>query len=141
MKTNHASYAAALRQTLRTTAAAYGYALSTTTTAAILTSVRGKPHPAELFLFIAGALTGFAALEIGLLATGSDGQNSEDGGQAFPFAGVLNCFSVPAALGASIGLAHLLHGIIAWLVAPLAATAIYLAVVGIQVEVVRATRG
>lgn len=133
-------YANALRETLRTTAAAYGYALSIATTVTILTTVHGKPGSGPLYLFIAGALVAFAALESVLLVLGGRGEDSDAGGQAFPFAGVLNCFSVPAALAASIGVAHAVHGELAWLIAPCVATAIYLLVVALQVEAVTAFR-
>jgi hypothetical protein len=132
-------YARSLSQTLRTTAAAYGYTLAIATTISILSTVRGKPHAAELLLFVAGGLTAFAALELLLLFVRK--ADADDSGHALPLAGVLNCFSVPAALGASIGLAHALRGEIAWLIAPLAATGIYMVVVAAQVMVVERLRG
>ncbi len=47
-----ATYGQALQTTLRTTAAAYGYTLTTATTMGILTSVHGKPHTGQLFGFV-----------------------------------------------------------------------------------------
>ena len=132
-------YGAALRQTLRTTAAAYGYALSLTSTAAALNSILGKPAIGQLFVFVAGALAAFAALEALMLAE-QPGDDDAGAGQAFPFAGALNCFSVPAALGSSIGVAHAVSGTLAWLLAPFAATAVYLLIVAVQVRVVEAVR-
>src|SRR4051794_6656522 len=97
-------YSHALRETLRTTAAAYGYTLSVATTITVLNSVHGKPRTLDLFLFVAGGLAAFGALEAVLLTGGS--ADSPDDGQRFPFAGALNIFSVPAALASSIAIAH-----------------------------------
>ncbi len=138
--TESARYRDALRETLRTTAAAYGFALSVATTLALLTSLHGKPRAGDVFLFAAGSLVAFAALELILVATTDDDGDSA-GGQAFPFAGALNFISVGAALGCSVAIAHILSGALAWLVAPFAATFVYLAVVALQVRVVEAWRG
>jgi hypothetical protein len=128
----------ALRTTLRSTAAAYGYALSIATTMGLLTSVHGAPNAGRLFLFVAGGLLGFALLEVLLLVLPAPEGSPDD---AFPFAGVLNVFSVGAALGAAIGVANAIGGAIAWGVTPLAATAVYLAVVSLQVAAVARLRG
>lgn len=133
-----ADYADSLRQTLRTTAAAYGYTLSVATTMVALIGTHGTPHTGELFLFVAGGLMGFAALELPLVL--ADAEDARNEGQVFPFAGALNCLSVPAALGSAVGIAHGVHGELAWLLAPLAATAVYMAVVAVQVEIVRRVR-
>jgi hypothetical protein len=100
-------YSRALRETLRTTAAAYGYTLGIATTITVLQGVHGKPTTGDLFLFIAGGLAAFACLEAVLL--GSSSEDSGDQGQQFPFAGALNIFSAPAALGSSVGIAHGVH--------------------------------
>jgi hypothetical protein len=127
----------ALRTTLRSTAAAYGYALTTASTLGLLTSVHGSPNAGRLFLFVAGGLLGFAVLE-GLLLVLPAPEGSPD--DAFPFAGVLNVFSVGAGLGAATGLAHAIGGALAWGVTPLAATTVYLAVVSLQVAAVERLR-
>jgi hypothetical protein len=132
------SYRGALRTTLRSTAAAYGYALTIGTTSAVLTTVRGKPDEADLFLFIAGGLVAFALLEAALLASGDRDDSGPD--HAFPFAGALNFLAVAAGLGAASGLAHAVHSAVAWLVAPLAATAVYLLLVAVQVTLVGSLR-
>ena len=131
-------YHAALRVTLRQTAAAYGYTLTIATTAAVLTSVHGSPHTGQLFLFVAGGLVAFAALDGVLEASGSDEELSP--AAAFPFAGALNFLAVGGALGASVGLAHAVGSDLAWLLAPLAATALYMLLVAGQVTLVGARR-
>lgn len=129
-----AAYAQALQTTLRTTAAAYGYTLTTATTMGILTSVHGKPHTGQLFGFVAGGLVAFAILE-GLLQL-LPPQRDDEPARAFPFAGVLSFFSVAAGLGAATALANHVHGDLAWGLAPSASTAAYMLGVAAQVTVV-----
>jgi hypothetical protein len=130
-------YRSALRVTLRTTAAAYGYTLTISTTAAVLMTVHGKPRPGDLFLFVAGGLIAFAGLDA-LLTIGSPSEHRVE--QVFPFAGSLNFVSVPAALGAATGVAYAISAAPAWLLAPLAATAIYMVLVAAQLTLVDVVR-
>jgi hypothetical protein len=131
-------YRAGLRTTLRSSAAAYGYALTIATTAAELTTVHGKPGSGELFLFVAGGLAAFAVLETVLLTVRSP--DGDAASHAFPFAGALNFIAVGAALGAAIGLTHAVGSAVAWLLSPLVATAVYLLLVAGQVTVIHALR-
>src|SRR5215467_5408846 len=62
------TYGAALRVTMRNTAAAYGYTLSTAATISVLTEMAGKPDVGKLFLFAIGGVTAFALLEALLAA-------------------------------------------------------------------------
>ena len=126
-------FGAALRSTLRATAAAYGYTLTISTSLGLLTSVHGSPHSGRLFLFVAGGVTGFAVLEVATMLLPTDDSQPQS---AFPFAGVLNLLSVCAGLGAAVGLAHAVHDAVGWYVTPLGATVAYLAVVALQITVV-----
>ena len=131
------SYTAALRLTLRDTAAAYGYTLTIASTITMLSVVRGQPDEGELFMLVGGAVAGFAVLEIAVSAVG---RREERPSTAFPFAGALNFASAGGGLGAATGLAHAITTTIAWLFAPMAATAVYLLLVAAQVNVVELIR-
>jgi hypothetical protein len=133
-RTAAGQYASALRLTLRNTAAAYGYTLTVGSTIASLTSVRGKPGEGDLFLLAAGGLAAFAILE--MLVQRGVGRHPGSPDTAFPFAGTLNLLSVAGALGASTGIAHAVHSSLAWLLAPMAATAVYMLLVAAQVSAV-----
>lgn len=138
MRRENASYAAALEATLRTTAAAYGYTLTIGMTIAALTGVRGTPRTGELFLFIAGGVAAFVALELVLHAIPA--HDDKVAGPAFPLAGALNLVAVAAGLGAAVGLAHAVHSDLAWLLAAMCSTAIYMLIVALQVAFVDALR-
>lgn len=138
MSANTSRYRVGLGATLRSTSAAYGYTLTVATTAAGLTTVHGAPGTGELFLFAIGGLSGFALLELLLLAAGP--AEAEPPGRAFPFVGVLNVLSVTGGLGAASLTTHLIGSPLAWLGSPLAATAAYLMLVAAQVTLVEAVR-
>jgi hypothetical protein len=130
------TYSAALAATLRTTAAAYGYTLSTGATLALLTEMSGKPDVGRLFLFAGGGVLAFAVLEGFLAALGAS--QADFPAQAFPFAGVLNAASAAAALGIATLVTHFIKSSLAWFVAPIGTTAIYMLVVALQVTAVAA---
>ena len=138
MRQDPSGYPAALRTTLGSTAAAYGYTLAIASSAAMLTSVRGKPGEGELFLFIAGGLVAFALLDALLQLVRASGAESPQ--TAFPFAGALNFVSVAAGLGAATAVAHAIESGLAWFVAALVATATYMLVVAGQVTLVARLR-
>jgi hypothetical protein len=132
------AYLSALKTTLRQTAAAYGYALTIASTSVLLVSTQRSPAAGGVFLFALGGLGSFALLDAVLEVSRASGEESSE--VAFPFAGALNFFSVFAALGLVDGLVHALHAEVVWLLAPALATAVYLAVVAVQVSVAERLR-
>ena len=136
MSSMRRTYGAALQVTMRNTAAAYGYTLSTAATLSLLTEMSGKSDPGRLFLFAAGGVLAFALLEAFLAALGSSAAEPPE--QAVPFAGALNAASVGAALGLATLVAHFVRSSLAWFLAPLGTTAIYMLVVAAQVTAVAA---
>lgn len=130
-------YGSALRQTLRDTAAAYGYTLTIATTSALLVSLEGSPGVGDLFLFGAGGLAAFAALDVFALALPARDEPME---ATYAFAGALNRVSMGAGLGAATGMARAVDGSLAWLLAAMAATGVYLAVVALQLTIAAALR-
>jgi hypothetical protein len=130
------TYCAALRVTMRNTAAAYGYTLSTAATIGVLTEMSGKPDIERLFLFAVGGVVAFALLEVLLAALGTPAPQPPE--QAIPFAGALNAASVCAALGMAILVAHFVRPSLAWFLAQMSTTAIYMLVVAVEVTVAAA---
>jgi len=57
-----------------------------------------------------------------------------------PFVGALNFISVPAGLGAATGVTRALGSPLAWLLSPLAATAVYLLLAAAQLAMTQAWR-
>jgi hypothetical protein len=136
MRSRTGTYGAALRATMRTTAAAYGYTLSTAASIGVLTQLAGKPDTGRLLLFALGGVTAFAVLEALLAAVRSPAPQPPE--QAFPFAGALNAASVGAALGMATLVAHLIRSPLAWFLTQLSTTATYMLVVAAEVTLAAA---
>jgi Na+/phosphate symporter len=138
MSSIRGTYSAALRITMRNTADAYGYALSTAATLSALTEATGKPGTGKLFLFVIGGVIAFVLLEALLAALGTPAPQPPE--RAIPFAGALNAASVCAALGMAVLIAHLVQSSAAWFLAQLSTTAIYLVVEAVQVTIAAAVQ-
>jgi hypothetical protein len=132
-------YRAGLGTVLRSTAASYGYTLTTAATVTQLVTVHGAPGIGKLFLFVVGGLIAYAAIEVLLLTIPVAVVGPP--GQLVPFAGALNLVSVTAAFGAATVITHALLPWLAWLLSPMAATAVYLLLVAGQVTVLHSVRG
>ena len=130
------TYSAALQATMRNTAAAYGYTLSTTVTIGVLAEMAGRPDAARLFLFASGGVVAFVVLEALVSALGTPAPQPPE--QAIPFAGALNAASVGAALGIAVLIAHFVPPPAAWFLAQMGTTAVYMLVVAIQITVAAA---
>ncbi|HUN77555.1 MAG TPA: hypothetical protein VMU32_01405 [Solirubrobacteraceae bacterium] len=125
---------AALGSTITASAAPYGYTLTIWSSGAVLIRSHGSPSVGDVFVFVAGALIGFDLL--GLLASGPLARReSIQRRQDRVLAAALNW----AAVGASVGAVALLAEIpswVPWLLAPLAATVVYLLAAALQLALV-----
>jgi hypothetical protein len=121
---------AALSTLLVASAAPYGYTLTIWGSGALLIRSHGAPDVGEVFLFVAGAITGFNLL--GLLVAETINRTMPIDRRADRLlAGVLDWIAVGAVIGAVSLLANI-PGWVPWLVAPLVATALYLLLAGLQ---------
>lgn len=132
------SYGGALRTTLQSTAAAYGYTITSGTTIATLVNTHGTPGMGEIALFALGGLVAFTLLELAVIAM----RPQDDPWQPrFAFAGALNVASVTVALAAAMGVAHAVDAGVAWMLAPMASTALYMMGVAAQLRLAGRPRG
>lgn len=133
-----ARYRSALRATVVASAAPYGYTLTIWTSGAVLSHAHGIPSSGEALLFLVGAVSGYALVSAIAFSE-----------HAAPFApepsraamwGALHLFSVSLAIGAASVVAHVVHGIAAWPLGGLLATALYLLTSASQLVLVHAGR-
>jgi hypothetical protein len=129
---------AALGTMVAASAAPYGYTVSIWSSGAVLMRGHGTPNVGEVFAFVAGALTGFAALALLARGTLTRIESLDDAGDRV-LAGVLHWLAVGAAVGAVAVLAEL-HGWTAWPLGSFAATTIYLLGASAQLTLVSAWR-
>src|SRR5258708_677506 len=136
MSSLRGTYGAALRVTMRNTAAAYGYTLSTSATLSLLTEMTGKPDALKLFLFAIGGVIAFVLLEAVFAALRTLSEKPLE--HAVPFAGALNAVSVCSALGMAILIVHFVRSALAWFIAQMGTTAIYMLIVAAEITVAAA---
>jgi hypothetical protein len=129
---------AALATVVAASAVPYGYTLAIWGSGAVLLHSLGAPTAAEAFIFAAGASAGFNLVGrvLGLLACADPGlANQINRQEDRVLAGAFDWIAVGAAIGA-VSLLDGIHGWLAWLVGPFAATVIYLLIASAQLAVV-----
>ena len=126
-------YRHGLQTAVGASAGPYGYTLSIWTSGAVLIHQDGLPSGGEALLFALGNVLSFAVL--GALAFRRG--RLEPGRQPRHPAlwGSFHFLPVGASIGAATLIGHALDGSVLWLLAGIAVTAIYLALVGAQIAV------
>lgn len=124
-------YRKRLRTAIGSSAAPYGYILTTWTTGAVITNARGTPDTLSALTFMVGAVLGFAF--VGALAFGGITRHFEQGANESNLIwGSFHFFSVGVAIGVAALVAHHMEGFIAWPLGGFLSTAIYLLVAGAE---------
>lgn len=129
-------FRAALGTIVSASAAPYGYTVSLWSSGALLIHFHGLPRVGDVFLFLSGALLGFAL--VGAFAHGAlrtTAPLAPDSGHVLT--GLLHWFSVGVAVG-SVALVAEVPGWIAWSLGSLVATTVYLVGASLQLAVVTA---
>jgi hypothetical protein len=129
-------YRSALKQTAVASAFPYGYTLTIWTSGAVLSHARGLPTTGDAFLFMAGALAGFAL--VALVAFGGLRSETVPDRGALSVWEAFHLLSIGAAIGVAALVAHLLHSFAAWPLVGFLATVIYLATVALQISLLAA---
>ncbi len=117
-------YASALATVLRRSTLPYGYTVTVWTSGVVLIRHRGLPTTGEAFLFVLGAVSGFALLAS--IVNLGRGVPFDPPQGALQRTGMVHLFAVGGALGAST-LVALIHSNLDWPLGAFVATATYLA--------------
>lgn len=117
-------YASALATVLRGSALPYGYTVTVWTSGVVLIRHRGLPTTGEAFLFVVGAVAGFALLAS--LVNLGRGVSFDPPPGGLRRTGMVHLFAVGGALGAAT-LVALIHSDFDWPLGAFLATATYLA--------------
>jgi hypothetical protein len=126
-----------LATVLRSAAVPYGYTVTVWTSGMTLTRERGLPSVDEIFLFMLGAVAGFALL--GVIARLTDGMPFEASDSALRRTGMMQFVAVGAALG-SATLIALIHSGVAWPLGAFVATATYLSLATLELTLANGNR-
>ncbi len=130
----------ALRRSFATivsaSAAPYGYTITVWSAGALLIHFHGQPRIWEIFLFLAGAIAGFAALWVAGRGTIEQARPLEHSARRV-LAGALDLFAVGGAVGAAALLA-MVPAWVAWPFPSFGATAVYIVAASIQLALTEA---
>lgn len=111
-------------------AAPYGYTLTTWTTGAVLTNAGGIPNALDALLFMVGAVSGFAV--VGTLAFGGVTKHYVTGSREAALWGAFHFPSVGLAIVAAWLVTGVIQNQLVWPLGAFASTIIYLLVLGVE---------
>ncbi len=129
-------YSSALAAVVRRSAIPYGYTLTIWTSGAAVERSHGTPTVGDTFLFLGGAIAGFAAL--GLLVQIERQSPLDPQRGDLIRTGLTQLIAVGTALGA-VSLVALIHSFAVWPMAGFATTVIYLAVAAVELAMTART--
>jgi hypothetical protein len=126
-------YAGAVTTVVGRSAIPYGYTITIWTSGAAIESSQGTPTVGDAFLFLVGAIAGFAF--VGLIAAADHDPPLDPEGGELIRTGLFQIVAVGLAFGAA-ALVGVMHNLLVWPAAAFAATLTYLAVAAIELFVV-----
>lgn len=122
------AYRRSLRRVVAGAAIPYGYTVLVWTSGGVLIETHGPPSAASAFLFLGGAVLAFAAVS---LLGGAGPENAEDSADLDGrWAGLSSGIAAAVGLGAAVIVAYVFESSLAFPLAALLATALYLVVSG-----------
>jgi hypothetical protein len=127
-------YAHGLGAALRHNQVAYAFSVMSTATFGVLAKEDGSPNVADCFLFLAGAGIAFAVVNIAVTRA-FQRELADEPSHVIALATALSFFSIAAAVGVATLVAWLGSGWFPWLVAPLAATLVFIVGAGLEMGI------
>jgi len=121
----------ALATVVRGSAVPYGYTLTVLSSHSIISHSHGPPSTFDILLFVAGAIAAFAALA--LLSQRFAPRALPTSRGDLVKAGMIHVFAIGAAFGAAV-LIGLISGVAAWPLAAFVATALYLSIASLEID-------
>ena len=121
----------ALATVVRGSAVPYGYTLTVLSSHSIISHGHGPPTTFDILLFVIGAMAAFAALA--LLSQRFAPRSLPTSRGDVVKAGMIHVFAIGAAFGATV-LIDLIPGVIAWPLAAFVATALYLSIASLEID-------
>jgi small-conductance mechanosensitive channel len=126
-----ARYVRGIRTSVRDNAAAYGYSVTITATMAVISAELGTPGAAEIFLFVAGAVSAFTVVEAAV-SRGFRERLRGEPAEVVALGSALGFASAGGGVGTAALTAEILGSGWAWPLGSLLATTVFLLAVGIE---------
>ena len=127
-------YGRGIRTSIRNNSTAYGYSVMITASLAALAALERQPKLGELFLYVAGAAAGFAIVEAAASNFFRDRVRGEPS-EVVILGSALSFLSISSGLGTAILVGKLSNSWLPWVLAPFAATIVYLLIVGAEMTI------
>lgn len=133
------NYLQAIQTALHGAGLPYGYAITVWSTGAALSAEHGTPSLVEIYLFAAGAVAAYAGLTVLTWATEGEAHHPLTRSPRRVRAGPLHVGAIALSITSAALIAKLSSGVV-WLIAPLVATLLYLAIPSVEVALVEGER-
>jgi hypothetical protein len=134
------AYFKALQTALHGAGVPYGYAVTVWGTGAALVGEHDLPQDVDIYLFVAGATAAYGGLRLLTWETGGEAETPLPRSPNLFRAGLVHLVSIGAAITAALLIAQV-GSRAAWILAPLAATVLYLGVSSVEVAAVESDGG
>jgi hypothetical protein len=132
-------YLQAIQTALHDAGLPYGYAITVWSTSAALVAEHGTPSLVEIYLFAVGAVAAYGSLTLLTWATQGEAQHSLTRSPNRVRAGLFHIGGIVLAITSAALIAKFSSAVV-WLMAPLVATLVYLAVPSVEVALVESAR-
>lgn len=128
-------YLQAIQTALHGAGLPYGYAITVWATGSALTHEQGMASLGHIFLFAAGAVGAYGGLTFLVWETTGEAEKPLTRSPRRVRAGIVHVAAIALAIGSAAVIAKISSGVV-WLLAPLAATLVYLGVSSVEVGLV-----
>lgn len=125
-----------VRTSLANNVTAYGFSVMITASFGVIAAQVGSPTVGEVFLFIAGAVSGVAAVDA-IASKGFRNRMAGDPSDIVALGGAFGFFSVGLGVGAATLVATILSGALAWAIGALVAPVVYVLLAGLEMGIAR----
>lgn len=130
-------YTSELRLSLRNNAGAFSYSVMITCTLAMVSAIEAPPEPAQILVFLGGAVVSFAVLEIVATRAFTRGLTDEEAPDVVALGSSISLLSIAVAVSAAGLAATALPTTLSWLTAAFVGSTIYLLLSGAEMVLAR----
>lgn len=122
-------------------AQAFGFSITVTVSFGVVSVLHPAPGVWDLFLFAMAAVLAFSLLNVLVVLALHDADRSVPGERAVLVGTATDFLAVGAAVGAAVGIGHLVDGTLAWILTPFVAGAVYVLVQSVELAIGREETG
>lgn len=122
-------------------AQAFGFSITVTVSFGVVSVLQPAPGVLDLFLFAMAAVLAFSLLNLLVVLALRNVDRSSPGERAVLVGTATDFLAVGAAVGAAIGIGHLIDGALAWILTPFVAGGVYVLVQSVELAVGREETG